>query len=484
MSLSRFDTLIVGDDLSGILTANLLTHYGYNVVLLQNSPPVDRYGYQGYVLPVSPYILPPLEFGELMSQIKKYLSISQIELEKESERVEKFQFVTRRLRLDIHTSVEDNAEEFLCEIGRDKEKTKRDFSHFGRLLKNVITLFNRHYPYPPYSFWDKRRVDFEDMQNLLGEGSYFDRIEDEREVLSFKTMLNFIQNCSPENTTVLQQSLIGLIPVNNWILMSSIERLKSILIKRLEEKGVLILYNNNGGYHIEKRGFGHYLKNLRNNNSVRIESVVLSTEFDNLTRIIPDRLLLRLNVERQDYLLRYTTNFVVASKGIPEIAAKVIFYKDDSNVDITRNSYQITITKCMRNRALIKENAVVSVTFYIRPEDYVKKNSEALNGRAKEVLLRVFPFMEEFILNVSSVLDSEALFDVHMNEITHKDFKPSQYLMVHNDLKDGILLRDMKTGIKNFIFGSSSIFPSLGIYGDFMTSVRASEIITKNILGR
>jgi hypothetical protein len=92
--------------------------------------------------------------------------------------------------------------------------------------------------------------------------------------------------------------------------------------------------------------------------------------------------------------------------------------------------------------------------------------------------------MEEFILNVSSVLDSEALFDVHMNEITHKDFKPSQYLMVHNDLKDGILLRDMKTGIKNFIFGSSSIFPSLGIYGDFMTSVRASEIITKNILGR
>lgn len=484
MSVQRFDTLIAGDDLSGILSANLLSYYNYNVVLLRNSVPADRYSFQGYTLPVSPLILPPLEFGELMSQIKKYLSISQSELEMDSERVDRFQFVTRRLRLDIFQSIDDNAEEFFCEIGCDKKNTKRHLAQSCTLLENIIQLFNRHYPYPPFSFWDDRRIDSRDFRTLLPESSAFDSIEDNRERLAFKTLLAFIQGCSTDSVIAAQHSLIGFIPMNNWLLLSSIEKLKASLIKRLEDRGVLILYNNDGRYHIEKRGFNYYLRDNKQHSSVRVDSVLLSTEYDNLTHLVSERIFSRLKIDRKPYFSRYTTNFVVSSKGIPEIAAKVIFYKENYDSEIAGNSYQITIMKAMRNRAIIKENLVVSVTFDIKPEEYIKKNADMLNERARTILTKVFPFIDGFIVNTSSVLNAESLFDAYMNELSHKGFKPVRYLFLQNDSKDGILFRDMKTGIKNFVFASSSVFAPIGIFGDFMTSVRASEIITKNILGR
>ncbi|MGB9599601.1 MAG: NAD(P)-binding protein [Myxococcota bacterium] len=483
MSLQRFDTLILGDDISGLVAANLLTHFHYKVVVLRNSTPADRYIYDGYTLPISPSVIPPLHYGELMSQIRQFFTLSQSEFDSEADIVEKFQFITKRLRLDISINQDETIEEFLCELGIKRENISRFIDVARKAKERYIDAFNLHYPYPPYTFWDKRRIQKNIFAELNSNQSILNLLDSEKGRAAFRTVLTFIQNLNTKNILFSQDSLLGFIFSERWIILPSIERIKSTLIRRLEDKGVLILNNTPNRYRVEKRGFNYYIRDERQHNSYRIESILLAADRDFIASILEKKIFSRLNIKSFPYLIRYTTNFVVGIRCIPEMASNLIYYKEDVvNSDVSQN-YQISFTKAMRGRAIIKENRIISVTTYIKPEEFNKKNVDILNQRAKDILLRVFPFSDEYIVNISSVLNAEILLDVNLNEIRRLDYKPSQYIFITDEVQDGIMLFDMKTGIDNFI-NSAYVFAPIGIFGDFMSAVRASEIISKNILGK
>ncbi|MCX7957629.1 MAG: hypothetical protein N3B13_01100 [Deltaproteobacteria bacterium] len=483
MSLQRFDTLVCGDDLSGLIAANLLSHFNYKVVVLRNSVPADRYLYKGYALPVSPFLLPPLRFGELLSQIRQYLSLSQSEFEEDAEIVDKFQYITRRLRLDVCVDKNGTAEEFFCELGVKKERMYKFFDSVNQLMEELTEIFNRHSPYPPYSFWDKRKMKENYFAEYSKKPSVFECLSSEREKCVFRSILSFITNTETSKTSPAQEALLGYLFFERWLLLPSIERIRSLLVKRLEERGNLILGKTEDNFSVEKRGFGYYLRDEKRQSSFRIDSFILSADSDFLSCIMPAKRFEKLNLPYKNYKIRYTTNFVAESDCIPEVASKYIIYNRNPEKTDASNLFQVSVSKAIKGRAIIKENKIISVTTFIKPDEFKKKNSEDLNKRAHEVLIDIFPFADEYLLNTSSVLDAEYLLDVNMNEITKTDYRYNQYLFTDYTLRDGILLCDMKTGIDNFI-NSFSVFAPIGIYGDFMAAVRAAEIISKNVAGK
>ncbi len=484
MSIQRFDTLIAGDDISGLVAANLLTHFHYKVIVLRNTTPADRYLSNGFTLPVSPFLLPPLEFGELMAQCKQFLSISQSEFEDESEKFDKMQYITRRLRIDLSTHKDETVEEFASELGLKKDTIKNFILSAHQKREKIISFFNNHPPYPLYSFWDKRKFNNNSFKALTEESSILKYFDNEREKILFKTILLFLQAYDTKKIVSSQESLLGFLFQENWFLLSSIEKLKSLLIKRLADKGVLILDGTVNKYTIEKRGFNYYIIDERHHNRYHIDSVMISTDATRFKEIISERLWEKLKINCIESYIRFTTNFVVPSKVIPDIASKVIFLKNNNFNNIVEDSFQMTISKAMRGRAIIKENSVISVTFFVKPQDYNKKNVEKLNKRAENVLYYVFPFAENNIIDISSVLETDTIMDINLKEIKKHNFNPSMLQYYGGELKDGILLTEMKTGIDNFINVSSTVFAPLGIFGDFMVAIRGSEIISKNILGK
>lgn len=483
MSVQRFDTLIVGDDISGLIAANLLTHFHYKVIVLRNSIPADRYIYDGYTLPISPTIISPLIYGELMYQIRQFFTLSQTEFEADADIVDRFQFVTKRLRLDISTNIDETILEFFCELGIKKDKMAKFIKSLIDARDKYIEAFNLHYPYPPYTFWDKRKIKENIFSELNNNHSILGMLDSDKEREAFRSILMFIQGVLTKDTYYSQESLLGFIFSDRWIILPSIERIKSTLLKRLEEKGVLILHNTLNRYILEKRGFNYYLRDEKQHNRFRVDSCILSANREFISSIFSDKLFIKLNLKPLPYMIRYTTNFVITTKSIPEFASNVIFYKEDVGNQGVPEVYQISYTKAMRGRAIIKENRIFSVTTYIKPEEFHKKNMDIFNQRAKAVLLRIFPFIEDNILSMSSILNAESLLDVSLNEIKKQEYIQAQYIYFADELKDGIMLFDMKTGLDNFI-NTASVFSPIGIYGDFMSAVRASEIVSKNILGK
>ncbi len=483
MSLQRFDTLVFGDDLGGLIAANLLSHFNFNVVVLRNSVPADRYQYQGFLLPVSPVLLPPLQFGQLLSQIRQYLSLSQNEFEEDAEFVDKFQYITRKLRLDISVDKNETIEELYCELGIKKELTRRFLESAGTRMEELSEIFNRHIPYPPYSFWDKRKIRENLFAGYMEKGSLLDQFEGEKIKNAFRSILCFISNLEAKRTVPAQEALLGFLFLDRWILVPSAERIRSLLIRRLEERGNLILKDFKEGYSIEKKGFSYYLKDEKRESRFRVDSVLISSDALSLSRIINPKRFEKLLLPRQEYLVRYTTNFVVNSGCIPEIASKYIVYNRNASDVSAADLFQISVSKAIKGRAILKENQIISVTTFIKPQEFIRKNSDILNRNALEILQNIFPFVNEFIVSSSSVLDADMLLDVNMNEIKKTDYRYSQYLFTDFSLKDGILLGDMKTGIDNFV-NIFSVFAPIGIFGDFMAAVRAAEIISKNIAGK
>lgn len=483
MSLQSFDTLVCGDDLSGLIAANLLSIFNYKVVVLRSSTPADRYQHNGFSLPTSPVILPPLVFGELLSNIRQRLSLSRDELEEDSECVEKFQYITRKLRLDISTDKNETAEEFFCELGIKKENTIKFIHSANSLMEEIIDIFNRHLPYPAFTFWDKRRLKKNDFADFLNRKSALQLIENEQVREAFKSLLKFISYIDSNTTVPSQESIIGFLFLDKWFLFPSIERIKSVFIKRLVERGNLILNGVGNNYTIDKRGFSYYLRDERRHHRFRIDAVIVSSEHKYISNIMPQKRFERLGFKKQGYGLRFTTNFVVGAGCIPEIASKFIVYREE-NTDKTNSRYfQISISKAIRGKAIIKDAQVISVTTFVNPSELKKENASRLNQIALDVLLKVFPFADEYIIDISSIFDADMLFDSDMNEIKSSDNIFTQYLFTDYSLQDGILLNDMKTGIDNFI-NSFAVFAPIGIFGDFMAAVRAAEIISKNILGR
>ncbi len=483
MSLQRFDTLILGDDLAGLIAGNLLSHFRHKVLVLRNSIPVDKYMHNHYVLPVSPVLLPPLKFGELMSQIRQFFSLSQAEFEEDALIIDRFQYITKRLRLDISVDSKETVEELFCEIGIEKERTGRFIESTVKLREELIEWFNQHYPYPPYSFWDKRKLKGNIFEKLDKHKSIFNHFEKEREKNIFRTFLAFIQNVDVSSNIFSQDALPGMFFFEPWLVLSSIERIKYLLIKRLEEQGALILQNHNNKYVVEKRGFGYYLRDDRHHSSFKIDSVILSSDPDYLSKNLSTKIFNKLNLNLGKYKVRYTTNFIVSSKCLPEVASNLIFFNENPETAEPLELFQISVSKAMKGKAIIKENLVISITTFIDPPYFHKKFSEKLNQKAKEVLLRVFPFADKFIYDISSVLESDTLLDVNMNEIKKSNYTSNQFLFTGCELQNGILLNDMKTNIDNFI-NSFYVFPSMGILGEFMAAVRAAEIISKNIVGK
>lgn len=484
MAFQRFDTLVAGDDISGLVAANLLTYFHYKVIVLRHTVAADKYLFKGFTLPISPYLLPPLDFGELMTQCKQYLSISQSEFERESERIERMQYITKRLRIDLPIDQSEFIDEFVHEIGMGKEIVRNFIKSASHRLEETISFFNSHLPYPPYSFWDKRRATLEILKRLYSKESIQTYLPSERERLIFKTLLLFLQGYDTARLLPSQEALLSYLFLRNWFLLSSIEKFKSLLIKRLSDKGVLILDGTANKYYVEKKGFNYYVRDERLHNSYRIDSVIISADADGFRGFVSDKLWERLKLSKIDSFIRYTANFVLPLRAISPIAAKVIFVNKGSKTDnVINNSYQLTVSKVIRGKAIIKENSLVSVTFFIRHSEYNKKNSEMLNRRAEEILLYVFPLAGESIISRSSVLDAESLLDVNLNEIKRESCLPSLAIYCNGNVKDFISISDMKTGINNFINVSSSIFAPLGIFGDFMAAVRGAEIISKSILG-
>lgn len=485
MAFQRFDTLVAGDDVSGLVAANLLTYFHYKVIILRHTVAADRYLYKGFTLPISPYLLPPLDFGELMAQCKQYLSISQAEFERESELIERMQYITKRLRIDLPIDQSEFIDEFVYEIGMRKEIVKNLIKLASRRLEETISFFNSHVPYPPYSFWDKRRAASGISNRLYSGESVLISLPTERERLIFKTLLLFLQGYDTARLLPSQEALLSYLFLRNWFLLSSIEKFKSLLIKRLSDKGVLILDGTANKYYVEKKGFNYYVRDERLHNSYRVDSVIISADADSFRGFVSDKLWERLRLPKTDSFIRYTTNFVLPLRAIPPIAAKVIFINKGGRADdIITNSYQLTVSKVIRGKAIIKEHSLVSVTFFIRHSEYDKKNSEMLNRRAEEILLYVFPLVGESIISRSSVLDAESLLDVNLNEIKRESYLPSLAMYCNGDVKDFILISDMKTGINNFINVPSSIFAPLGVFGDFMAAIRGAEVISKSILGK
>ncbi|MCX7943553.1 MAG: hypothetical protein N2746_03495 [Deltaproteobacteria bacterium] len=485
MSIQRFDTLICGDDLSGLIAANLLSYFNYKVVVLRDSFPADRYQFNGYTLPVSPVLVPPLRFGDLLSQIRHYLSISQSELEEESEFVEKFQYITSKLRVDIYVEKNDTIEEFYYELGVKREISKKFITAVNLLMEELIEIYNKHIPYPPYSFWDKRKVKESLFARFNSKESPLCIFNDKKIPSIFKALLSFVVNADTNNIVPSQEAILGFLFLDKWLILPSLERLKSIFVKRLEERGNLVLYASDGNYQIEKRGFNYYLRDEKKQNSFRIDSVILSSDSNFLSKVISPKRFKSLNLENKIYYLRHTTNFVVNSSCIPEIASKcIVLNKGTSDTVELSNLFQVSISKAMKGRAIVKENKVISITTFVKPSIYNLKNSELLNKNALDALLSIFPFADEYIINSSSVFDAEMFFDVNMNEVNKKTtYRFPHYLFAESTLKDGILLYDMRTGIKNFV-NAFSVFSPIGIFGDFMSAVRAAEIISKNIIGR
>ncbi len=483
MTSQRFDILILGDELSGLITANLLSHFNYKVVVLRNSPGIDRYQYKGYVLPVSPQLLPPLKFGELLSQIRQYLSLSQDEFEDDADVIERFQYITKRLRVDVSVDKNETIEEFFYELGIKKEKTGKFIESTISLMSELSDIFNMHLPYPVYSFWDKRRIKKNYFAEFSHKNSSLEYFDDEKVKNIFRGLLCFISNTEVQNIFSSQESLLGFLFLDRWLLLPSIERLKSLLLKRLEERGNLIFNGTNNRFMVEKKGFNYYLLDEKRHHSFRIDSVLLSSNSEFVKENIHPKLYKRLNLKEQKYYVRYTTNFVVKSGCIPEIASKYIVYNKNPNGYKPDDFFQISTSKSMKDRAIIRENQVVSVTTFIEPQEFNRKNVDIFNKRLQDVLIQVFPFIDENIINMSSVLEADLLLDINMNEVKRGEYKYSQCLFNDFSLIDGILLTDMKTGIDNFI-NSFSVFAPIGIFGDFMAAVRAAEIISKNVLGK
>lgn len=484
MALQRFDTLIVGDGLAGLVVANLLTHFNYKVIVLRDSIASDKYQYDGFILPVSPILMPYLKFGELMSHIRQILSLSNDEFEEDSEIIDKFQYISKRTRIDIYSRPEDTIEELFCELGIKKEISQRFIESILNSLNKLIEIFNQHLPYPAYSFWDKRRLKENPFEKFSRSESLLNILEKDRERWIFKCLLNFITSMEANgNVTPAQEAMLGYLFSDKWLLLSSLERIKSSFIKRLQEKGVPVLNILEGDFQIEKRGFGYYLEDEKRGSRIKIDSFVLASDFDSISKVISPGLSQRLRLKESEYYLRYTTNFVVNSECIPDVSSKCIFYHNKTANISPKDLFQISISKVMKGRAIIKENKVISVTTFVDPLEVNKKKAEQLNKKAEDILLNVFPFADKYIISRSSVLDSDILLDANLNEIRKGEYKYNNYLFKNNNLRDGILLQDIKTGISNFI-NCFSVFSPIGIYGEFMTAVRAAEIISKNILGK
>lgn len=284
--LEKFcDILLIGTELTGLITSALLARRGMSVMVL---PAIRKVGSGSSI---EPHCFFPLNSLQLKSVLGR-LGVSEEELPKKPLAPVSLQIVLPDHRVDLSTQIPV----FHEELDREFPDEKSDILNLYQRLdeyRQTIDQERLEELFLPTGFFDRFKLKKLIKEYHLNQkvGDFFARLDDRRELTSFfECQLRHISDAFTENPFLYQMAkFISLSNQNACVLDGGIESLKRLLLQRIAEYGGEILDPR----HIESMQFerGHLSSVVINGfeGSIHPKYALWNRPFADLLPYIPDR---------------------------------------------------------------------------------------------------------------------------------------------------------------------------------------------------
>jgi phytoene dehydrogenase-like protein len=489
MPTHYFDVIIIGSDPAGLVAGALLKRRGYRILQVDHMESPGIYLHDGYPLPCSPVMLPPVDQSYSLSSVFREMALAPSTYREIGSPVERFQSLVPGHRLDLWHDPDLLKSELAREFPRKKNLVAEILEELDERAGQVAAFMRESPPLPPHGFWEGRR-----LRKIV---SGFPAVSRGRGIpgkLSDDNVLDHVL-CSPlgllaragdfESTPAGAYALRSMF-AQGWQVSPSIHNLKSLLKKRMRDLGAILLPGPRPSeIHVEgSRVVGLTLE--KNSLTYNCANMLIAMPASQAVGLLPSGRkqrrfeTLAAGVEHEQCAL--TINLIAPSATVPEGMGNAVFLSGSGTDGPGRAPIFLGLFPVMRNKVLQKDEVLISATMIVARGKLEKDRASTVSKLKAELLERMarpFPFVVEKAAVLSTPYDAERMSDVSGVSHSLDDFRPAPVARFAGKPQAGLAALPSGFGWGNLMFASGQVFPGLGVDGEFFCGKTVADLLTR-----
>ena len=439
-----YDVAILGPDVGGAAAAALIAKRGLRVLLATMGPVSATREADGFLLPASHPMLPPLRQLSGAAGALDELGLG-ADLQRQSAATQgAFQLLGDKLRLSLPVDPARRRAELRRELP-DVQETQAEaaLDELERLGRPWDPFLNEPPPYPARGFFERRRLTkILPVAPALPEGIVGDCLA---AVAPFAASLT--GESAPEATAREAAALLRA-PLRLW---GGTAQLADLLRKKAQEAGAEVAFEGVATLRLERKGATFLLGGAE----VHVSTVILACSGEAIARLCEgggrtERKIVEesaLEVARKIVLAQY----VVRGDGLPLALEEAAL--------LLGNAMGPLVISALPARRVRGEASGERLLTVARVADLAFDDAPALLESVKAALEPVLPFFDRHIVHQSADLSPA---------YSHPILKP------HPD-GDAIGVRPLSGAHDRVLFASASVYPGFGLEGQILAARAAAD---------
>ncbi len=476
-----YDVIVLGGQLGGPLAAALLAKRNHRVLYIDHDGLGPGYEHDGWLLPYSPFVSPPLKAMPVVEEALHELGLNTTVQRALRPHEPELQLVFPKHRLDLHADAARRLAELVREFGDEGTRidavltrTAAQHEQSDRFLKEVENL-------PPMGLFGPwklrreiaRRPELQEVPALEGQGDPERLIQ---ALLPFVTWLD--APASPlARTRPLSQVLKA---PSRW--PGGRDALRELLVKRLVDLGGdVVSRETSDAWIVEQLNFERSklvgVQLLQSKNVFKAGAFIAATDAGALRRLVPDKKHHRKLTEAFDLVetkrYLFTVNWVVAEELLPRGMGELLITQAQDELGTllvqVHPARKATGEEDPSLRVLCAGVFVPAGT-----RDLGEDHLQGLKAQIELELERLIPFARGRLqLSSAPYLDAGG--------VRGSRLLPHPLLSIDTESFAGVTGLKPRTPVKNLFLASREVLPGLGFEGELLAGIRAARLVQQTL---
>lgn len=473
-----YDVAVIGGQLSGAIAAALLARRGYQVLYVEHDGNGNGYHHDGWTLPYSPFVMPPLKALSSLEEVATELGVTTALQRALKMPTPMLQLVRPGVRLDVFAEAGRLATEARRALGEGGPAFAAAFGE-AVLAAERSELFLREKPeLPPEGIFGKYKFNrLADRHASLKAPSNLSDEPLEKLVKGLTPFLTYSMAAyGLAATRPLALALSGL-----YTIPGGREGLREVFLSRLKELGGDVLLHDESTVAETLAFDGNTLTGLklvRSDTIYKTGCVLCATDGGALRRLLPDKKRHRELSETLDGAqaqeILFTLNQVLPERALPRGMGELVLWESE---DPELGAMLVQVQPAKRSSdpggeemRTVCAAAFVPATARELGEDHLKTLADRISGQL-ELLM---PFSKSKV-----VLESAPY--LHASGVRGSRMLPHPHLAFEEESLLGITGLPARAPAKHLFLASREVLPGLGFEGEVLTALRVSKLVQETL---